>query len=188
MFLEHRPLRSDADLLTAHVAGDRYAFAELFGRHQSALYRLAASICQTVEDASDAVQDAMLAAHRAAPSFKHTAAVGSWLYRIVVNASLDRCRRAAARPTVPLVDSCPPTPDLADRMDTALDVRRALLRLPVEQRTAVIAVDMLGYSVADTAALLRVAEGTVKSRCARARARLARLLLHLGPPTAAFVS
>lgn len=50
------------------------------------------------------------------------------------------------------------------------------MRLPVEQRAAVVAVDMQGYSVADTAALLGVAEGTVKSRCARARARLAMLL------------
>lgn len=50
------------------------------------------------------------------------------------------------------------------------------MRLPMEQRAAVLAVDMQGYSVADAAALLGVAEGTVKSRCARARARLAVLL------------
>ena len=48
-----------------------------------------------------------------------------------------------------------------------LVVRRALMRLPAEQRAAVLAVDMHGYSVADAAALLGVAEGTVKSRCAR---------------------
>jgi RNA polymerase sigma-70 factor (ECF subfamily) len=170
------------------VSGDRDAFAELFERHEPPLYRLALSICHTDEDAGDALQDAMLAAHRAAPSFKHTAAVGSWLYRIVVNASLDRCRRAAARPTVPLDEACRPVPDPAAQVDTAIDVRRALLRLPVEQRAAVFAVDMLGYSLADTAALLRIAEGTVKSRCARGRARLARLLRHLEPPTAAFGS
>jgi RNA polymerase sigma-70 factor (ECF subfamily) len=144
------------------------------------------SICRTVEDANDALQDAMLAAHRAAPSFEHTAAVGSWLYRIVVNASLDRCRRLAARPTVPLEDICCPIPDVSAQIDIALDVRRALLRLPIDQRTAVVAVDALGYSVADTAALLKIAEGTVKSRCARARVRLGRLLRDLGPPTAAF--
>ncbi|CKP88254.1 RNA polymerase alternative sigma factor sigM [Mycobacterium tuberculosis] len=53
------------------------------------------------------------------------------------------------------------------------------MRLPVEQRAAVVAVDMQGYSIADTARMLGVAEGTVKSRCARARARLARLLGYL---------
>ena len=58
-------------------------------------------------------------------------------------------------------------------------VQRALMRLPVEQRAAVVAVDMQGYSIADTARLLGVPEGTVKSRCARARARLAQLLGYL---------
>lgn len=58
-------------------------------------------------------------------------------------------------------------------------MQRALMRLPVEQRAAVVAVDMQGYSIADTARMLGVAEGTVKSRCARARARLARLLGYL---------
>ena len=50
------------------------------------------------------------------------------------------------------------------------------MRLPVEQRAAVVAVDMQGYSVAETARLLGVAEGTVKSRCSRARAKLAEAL------------
>ena len=53
------------------------------------------------------------------------------------------------------------------------------MRLPAGQRAAVLAVDMLGYSVSEAAALLGVAEGTVKSRRARARARLAVLLAHL---------
>ena len=51
--------------------------------------------------------------------------------------------------------------------------------MPVEQRAAVVAVDMQGYSIADTAQLLGVAEGTVKSRCARARVRPAGMLGHL---------
>ena len=63
-------------------------------------------------------------------------------------------------------------------------VRQALLRLPTEQRAAVMAVDMHGYSVADAAALLDIAEGPVKSRCARARTRLAALLGCLAPTAA----
>lgn len=58
-------------------------------------------------------------------------------------------------------------------MDTAIVVERALMRLPVDQRAAVVAVDMRGYSVAETARILGVAEGTVKSRCSRARSKLA---------------
>jgi RNA polymerase sigma-70 factor (ECF subfamily) len=50
------------------------------------------------------------------------------------------------------------------------------MRIPVDQRAAVLAVDMQGYSVAETARLLGIAEGTVKSRCSRGRARLATVL------------
>lgn len=167
--------RTDAALLAAHVAGDRYAFAELVGRHHPRLYRLARSTTRCAEDADDALQDALLAAHRGAASFRHDAAVGSWLHRIVVNACLDRMRRI--RPAAVASDEvCGSVGDRTGQVDTAITVRRALMRLPMEQRAAVLAVDMQGYSVADAAALLGVAEGTVKSRCARARARLAVLL------------
>ena len=170
--------RSDAELLAAHVAGDRDAFGELFHRHQRQLHRLARLTTRTAEDAEDALQDAMLSAHRGAGAFRHDAAVGSWLHRIVVNACLDRLRRTKAHPTTPLEDVYP-VADRTGQVETAIIVQRALMRLPVEQRAAVVAVDMQGYSVADTARLLGVAEGTVKSRCARARVRLAQLLGYL---------
>jgi RNA polymerase sigma-70 factor, ECF subfamily len=170
--------RSDAELLAAHVAGDRYAFGELFRRHQRQLHRLARLTTRTPEDADDALQDAMLSAHRGAGSFRHDAAVGSWLHRIVVNACLDRLRRAKAHRTVPLEDVYP-VADRTAQVETAIVVERALARLPIGQRAAIVAVDMQGYSVADTARLLGVPEGTVKSRCARARARLAELLGYL---------
>ncbi|MCV7258778.1 RNA polymerase sigma factor SigM [Mycobacterium shimoidei] len=169
---------SDAELLAAHVAGDRYAFEELFMRHRRRLHRLARLTSGSAEDADDALQDAMLSVHRAAGSFRHDAAVSSWLHRIVVNACLDRLRRNRSHLVAALDDSYPVT-DRTTQVETAIMVQRALMRLPVEQRAAVVAVDMHGYSVADTARLLGVAQGTVKSRCARARARLAAALGHL---------
>jgi RNA polymerase sigma-70 factor, ECF subfamily len=96
----------------------------------------------------------------------------------VVNACLDRLRRAKAHRTAPLEDVYP-VPDRTAQVETAIGVQHALMRLPLEQRAAVVAVDMQGYSIADTARMLGVAEGTVKSRCARARVRLAQLLGHL---------
>jgi len=177
--------RSDADLLAAHVAGDRYAFEELFYRHHRQLYRLAHITSRNHEDAADALQDAMLSAHRSAPRFRHDASVSSWLYRIVVNACLDRLRRNKSHPTAALEGDAYPVGDPTPRVDTALVVERALMRLPVEQRAAVVAVDMQGFSVAETAQLLGVAEGTVKSRCSRARAKLAETLDYFSPDTAA---
>jgi RNA polymerase sigma-70 factor (ECF subfamily) len=171
---------SDAQLLAAHVAGDRYAFEELFYRHHRQLHRLASLTSRSPEDAADALQDAMLSAHRGAGAFRHDCAVSSWLYRIVVNACLDRLRRNKAAPTTTLAD-IHPVADQTARVETAIAVRRALMGLPVEQRAAVVAVDMHGYSIADTAKMLGVAEGTVKSRCARARARLAAALGYLAP-------
>lgn len=173
--------RTDAQLLSAHVDGDRHAFAELVSRHHGRLYRVARRTCRSPEDASEAMQDALLAAHRYAGSIRDDAAIGGWLHRIVVNACRDQLRRSRRDFTnIPVDDSCA-VPDRTSQVDTAVVVRSALMQLPVEQRAAVVAVDMQGYSVADTAALLGVAQGTVKSRRARARARLAVILGHLNP-------
>lgn len=168
--------RTDAELLTAHVSGDRYAFEELFYRHHRQLYRLALLTSRDRDDAADALQDALLAAHRTARAFRHDSAVSSWLHRIVVNACLDRLRRNKSRACDELVEERCGVVDPTSRVDTAIMVERALMRLPVEQRAAVVAVDMQGYSVAETARMLGVAEGTVKSRCSRARGKLAESL------------
>jgi RNA polymerase sigma-70 factor, ECF subfamily len=171
--------RSDRELLAAHVAGDQYAFEELFYRHRRQLYRLAHITSRSPEDAADALQDAMLKAHRSAPAFRHESAVSSWLYRIVVNACLDRLRRNKTHATTELEDDACHIGDPTPRVDTAIVVERALMRLPVEQRAAVVAVDMQGYSVAEAARMLGIAQGTVKSRCSRARVKLAETLEYL---------
>ncbi|GAS96596.1 RNA polymerase sigma factor SigM [Mycolicibacterium canariasense] len=174
--------RTDAQLLAAHVAGDRFAFEELFIRYRRPLYRLARFTTRSPEDAGDALQEAMLSAHCAAATFRHGSSVSSWLHRIVLNACLDRLRRRKARPTSPLGDDVWPVDDETAQVDTAIVVERALMRLPVEQRAAVVAVDMQGFSVAETASMLGIAEGTVKSRRARARATLAHVLAERTAP------
>jgi len=181
----------DEALLRAHVEGDPAAFGELFRRHRDRLWAVALRTLGDREDAADALQDALLSAHRAAPRFRGDSAVTTWLHRIVVNACLDRIRRRQAHPTVPLPDSTPTDPDRpagaepaapATDHETAMVVRQALAKLPEDQRVAIVLVDVQGYPVAEVAAMLGVAEGTVKSRCSRGRARLATLLGHLRPP------
>jgi RNA polymerase sigma-70 factor (ECF subfamily) len=179
---------SDADLLRAHVDGDPDAFAELVRRHRDRLWAVALRTLGDREEAADAVQDALLSAHRAAARFRGDSLVTTWLHRIVVNACLDRIRRRQAHPTVPLpdgghTDDGPPTgPEPAAPIqdhDTALVVREALAQLPADQRAALVLVDVQGYPVLEAAEILGVAEGTIKSRCARGRARLAIALGHL---------
>jgi RNA polymerase sigma-70 factor (ECF subfamily) len=173
----------DVALLRAHVSGDRDAFAELVRRHRDRLWAVALRTLGDREEAADALQDALISAFRSADRFRGDAAVTTWLHRIVVNACLDRMRRRQARPTVPLTET-DPHPIAPVDSETALDVRSALAKLPYEQRAALILVDVQGYPVGDAAAILQVPEGTVKSRCARGRARLAALLGHLRNPEA----
>lgn len=173
--------RTDAELITAHAAGDRYAFEELFHRYHQPLTRLALRRCRNPEDAEDALQEAMLAVHSGAGRFLRRATVSTWLHRIVLNKCVDQMRRPDDRLTA-LGDADRATSGGVDAgVLTAVLVHHALITLPPGQRAAVMAVDMHGYSVGDAAALLGVAEGTVKSRCSRGRARLAVLLAELGP-------
>ena len=178
--------RTDEELLAAHVEGDRDAFGILITRLQGHLWAVARRTSQSDEDAADALQDALLKAHRMADRFRADSKVSSWMHRIVVNTCLDRIRRNKARPTVPLPEF--DITELADPhdqhgdVDLTLSVGRALDTLPADQRAAIVAVDVEGYSVAEAAALLGVPVGTIKSRCARGRAKLAVSLGHLRAP------
>lgn len=176
-------LRPDAELLAAHVAGDPTAFTTLVHRHRDRLWAVALRTTGEPEEAADALQDALLKAHRSAGSYRGDAQVTTWLHRIVVNACLDRMRRTRARPTVPLPehDSAHPVEpsDPLARRELAWEIDRALRSLPDDQRAALVLVDVEGYSVDETAQMLQIPTGTVKSRCARGRAKLVPLLEHL---------
>ncbi|MFF8191485.1 RNA polymerase sigma factor SigM [Streptomyces bobili] len=179
---------SDHDLLARHLEGDPDAFGELVRRHRDRLWAVALRTLGDREEAADAVQDALVSAYRAAHTFRGQSAVTTWLHRITVNACLDRARKAASRKTSPVDDaerleqllephesaSAP-----AERNDLHRQLLEALGTLPPEQRAALILVDMQGYPVAEAARVLDVPIGTVKSRCARGRARLLPLLTHL---------
>jgi RNA polymerase sigma-70 factor (ECF subfamily) len=178
--------RTDEELLAAHVEGDRDAFGILITRLQGHLWAVARRTSQSDEDAADALQDALLKAHRMADRFRADSKVSSWMHRIVVNTCLDRIRRNKARPTVPLpefdITEIADPRDQHGDVDLTLSIGRALDTLPADQRAAIVAVDVEGYSVAEAAALLGVPVGTIKSRCARGRAKLAVTLGHLRAP------
>ena len=179
--------QTDAALLRPHVDGDPGAFAVLVARHQDRLWAIAVRIMRNPEDAADALQDAYVAAFRRAGSYRGEAQVTTWLHRVVVNACLDRLRTMGSRETEPFPEDL----DRWSRMGTTLIkgpvemkeqrgiVAAALGVLNADQRAALVLVDMEGYSVEEAARILGCAPGTVKSRCARGRARLLPLLSHL---------
>ncbi len=173
-FLENS---SDKQLLAAHVAGaPPHAFAELLRRHKDHLWQTALRTSYSREDAADSLQDALLSAHRTAGSFRAEAEVRSWLHAIVVNACLDRIRRNKTRRAFSITpDTMPEAVEPRDEFaeyELSTVVAEALFTLPEDQRLALVMTEMEGRSVAETAAALGVAEGTIKSRCSRARVRL----------------
>ncbi len=187
---------TDAELLASHCAGDPDAFTELVRRHRDRLWAVALRTTGNPEEASDALQDALISAYRRADSFRGDSAVTTWLHRIVVNASLDRLRRRSVRAWVPLPEeetgaaSSKLVDDhrladpraAAESSETVREVRAALATLPPDQRAAIVLVDLEGWSVEEAARVLECPVGTVKSRCFRGRAKLAERLQHLRNP------
>ncbi|MEV6035541.1 RNA polymerase sigma factor SigM [Nonomuraea sp. NPDC052116] len=179
-----RPAITDAELLTAHINGDPHAFSEIVKRHRDRMWAVALRTLGDPDEAADAVQDAFVSAYRKASTFRGEAAVTTWLHRIVVNACLDRMRRKSVRPVADdeLIEAAEretPLPDQTVEREVSMEVSAALKLLPTDQRAALVLVDMMGYSVEDAAQVLQVPSGTVKSRCARGRAKLAPILSHL---------
>jgi RNA polymerase sigma-70 factor (ECF subfamily) len=173
-------------LLRQHAQGDTEAFGVLFKRHKDRLWAVALRVTCDPDDAADALQEAMISAFRRAGDFRGESAVTTWLHRIVVNAALDLLRRRSSHSVgwsgdpddLPVTEPWQAT-DSTSVTESRLDVDAAMRMLPPPQRAALVLVDMLGYPVADVAAILGVSEGTVKSRCARGRARLLPYLSHL---------
>lgn len=177
--------RTDSELLSAHVAGDPDAFAVLVERHQDRLWSVALRTMRNPADAADALQDAYVSAFRRAASFRGEALVTTWLHRVVVNACLDRIRASKLRSTEPWpdegrgLDLVELPSDPLEQQEERSSVAHALGQLNPDQRAALVLVDMEGYSVEEAAGILGCAPGTIKSRCARGRARLVPLLGHL---------
>lgn len=171
---------TDAELLDAHVAGDPNAFSALVRRHYDYLWRLAIRTSFNREDAAEALQEALVSAYRRAESFRHACPVQGWLYRIVVNACLDKMRAQRLRTHSQLTPTLHERVSLRDHFHQdpayAIIVAEALSELPGDQRDAVVVVDMLRCSVAEASHLLNVPPGTIKSRCSRGRAKLSVLL------------
>ena len=137
-------------------------------------------------DAADAAQNALIAVTRGLARFDDRSRFSSWAYRIAVNCSIDELRRRSRARVVSLDELsaagaegavvAPAGAGDPEAAATRVDVDAALRRLPVEFRAPVVLRDMCGLDYAEIAEILQVPAGTVRSRIARGRAALVRLM------------
>lgn len=170
-------------------------FDEIFQRYQSMVFNLAFRVLGDREEALDVTQEVFLSIYRKLHRFRGEASLKTWIYRIAINRASNRCRwwsRLRRRGTISLdehlnkdddrtfsesLHASGETPEQALLMrEMRWEIERSLLRLPVQQRVAVIMRDVEGLSYEEIADLLKVSLGTVKSRIARGREELKRRL------------
>ena len=153
------------------------AFEAIVRSTQAQLLRTAARVLGSREEALDVLQEAYLRAFGALleGSFDRRARVSSWLYRVVMNASLDALRARRRRPTVPIEDSDPEATGTGAEARVALaELARMLDVLPEEQRAALVLRELEGLTNAEVAEVLETTEGAIEQRLIRARATLRR--------------
>ena len=165
----------DPQLVRAARAGDQRAFGGLVRLYQADVWRLAFHLLRDETLADDVTQDAFVRAYRFLGAYRADAKFSTWLYSIARNCALDELRRGVRRRRVIETLASEGAPHRTDHA-AVLEVREAIAALPVELREPIILIDLLGASYRDTAAVLGVAEGTVKSRVHRAREALAEIL------------
>ncbi len=169
---------SDIDLVARAGAGDNAAFGALVSRYQAPALRLAAAISGSVADAADIAQEAFVKAHRSLPRLADPSMVRSWMLRIVANEAKnhlrgrDRRRRRDDRYGSWVLASVPDPESSALDADDARSLGLALGRLGPRDRQVLAYRYFAGLSEVETARAAGVAVGTVKSRTARALARL----------------
>jgi RNA polymerase sigma-70 factor (ECF subfamily) len=182
----------EAALVERLRRGDAAAFEELLRAHTGRLLVVARRLLGNEEDARDAVQDALLSAYRAIDHFDGQAALGTWLHRITVNAALTKLRSRRRRPEKSIDDLLPtflddghqarpprhwPEPSAAlQREETRAAVRRHIEELPEDYRVVLLLRDIEELDTDETARLLGLTSGAVKTRLHRARQALRALL------------
>jgi RNA polymerase sigma-70 factor (ECF subfamily) len=182
----------ELSLLAALRAGDETAFERVVRLYSPRLLAVARRILRNEEDARDAVQDAFLSAFKSLESFSGQSRLSTWLHRIGVNAALMKIRSKQRKPERPISDLLPrfledghpaepavpwePAEKILERQETKALVRRSIDELPESYRTVLLLRDIEELDTEQTADLMGVSSGVVKTRLHRARQALRTLL------------
>lgn len=166
--------RDDAALVERALRGDRDAFGVLVRAYEGVLFNVALRMVNDREDARDLTQTAFLKAWQKLDTFDRSRKFFSWIYRIVINESINLLHgRRRHEPVDETRSSDAPTPeDECHTAEIGALVGRALLDLPAEQRELVVLRHFLHLSHREMSETLGVPEKTVKSRLYTARQAL----------------
>ncbi len=179
----------EAALIQEAKRGDLESFNRLVLQHQGLAYNVAYRVLGDPASAEDATQDAFLSAYRAIRRFRG-GSFRAWLMRIVTNACYDELRRRKRRPAASLealtedldgieadehlsLASGSESPEqAAERAELARAIHHCLEGLPADFRVVAVLSDVQGFGYREIAEAIGKPLGTVKSRLARARARM----------------
>jgi RNA polymerase sigma-70 factor (ECF subfamily) len=173
----------EAALIDAVRRGAPGSHEAIYHRYKRRVFALAVRIVGAVE-AEEVAQEAFIRVFRGLPKFRGDAALGTWIYRLAVNAALSHRSRRANAPAPDRDDVAPEhaVAAPAETRDGALrrQLEAALARLPVGYRTVIVLHDIEGLEHEDVAAILGCHVGTSKSQLHKARARLREALAERG--------
>lgn len=181
---------SDARIIERILAGETALYEVLVRRYQRMVASVAYKMGLRQEDLDDVVSEVLIKAYRNLGRYRPEHAFSTWLYRLTTNRVVDelRARRRAGR-SEPLDENQADTRPAADRDVEASDriqaVTWALHKLPEEYRAPLVLLHMEGRKVSEIAGALGIPEGTVKTRLARGRERMRKLLSRRFPEYAA---
>ena len=165
-----------AELIAAAADGDVSAFEHLYRQFSPRVYGLCLRMTGQREAAEDCTQESFVAAWRALASFEKRSRFSTWLHRIAVHTVLSR--RRGLRVQYEVAEPASGLPEVADPGSDSppLDIERAIAALPEGARHVLVLVGIYGFSHAEVAQALGIAEGTCKAQLHRARGLLAAAL------------
>ncbi len=167
---------NEAELIAALKQKDEAAFRQLVENWQDRIYNTALGFLQEEADAEDVTQEVFVSAYRKLDGFRGDAGLGTWLYRIAVNKSLDLLRqRKPKQPAGESIDFFHPGVALEKKQDAAL-LFSAIRGLPENQQVAYQLQQLEGLNQREIAAVMRLSESAVEGLLGRARANLRKKL------------